>query len=156
MIELMTEPTSQLDNRMHAGHVLVIYDGQCGLCSRTVRWLLRRDRHARLRFIAAESPRAAGLIARSGIASSPGTRPSSILAVHDAETPQERIDSRSEAIRTVLRELPQPWPFAAAALGLVPRSLRDLAYQLIARLRHRLGPRSCPAFTPAERQRFLA
>jgi predicted DCC family thiol-disulfide oxidoreductase YuxK len=141
---------------MLAGRVLVVFDGQCGLCSRTVRWLLRRDRHNRLRFLAAESPRAVTFVARSGIANSPGSRPSTIVAVHAAETPSERIFSRSEAVRTILRELPQPWPFVAAALGLVPRPLRDLAYQLIARLRHRLGPRSCPAFTPAQRQRFLA
>jgi predicted DCC family thiol-disulfide oxidoreductase YuxK len=152
----MTEPTIQPDNPPLAGHVLVVYDGQCALCSRTVRWLLSRDPHARLRFLAAESPRAAAFITRSGLIISPGTRPSSILAVRAAESPQERIFIRSDAIRTVLSQLPQPWPFAAAALGLVPRPLRDLVYQLIARLRHRLGPRSCPAFTPAERQRFLA
>lgn len=148
----MTESMTELNHSVPSGHVLVVYDGECGLCSRTVRWLLHRDRHSRLRFIAADSPRAAAFIARSGV----GARPSSILAVHAPGTPQQRIFSRSEAVRTVLRELPQPWPFAAAALGLVPRPLRDLAYRVVARLRHRLGPRSCPAFTPAERQRFLA
>jgi len=27
--------------------LLVIYDGRCAFCNRSVRWFLRRDRHAR-------------------------------------------------------------------------------------------------------------
>ncbi|MGD2018124.1 MAG: DCC1-like thiol-disulfide oxidoreductase family protein, partial [Planctomycetota bacterium] len=46
---------------------LLLYDGECGLCSRTVRFVLRRDRLKRLRFAALRSAageaalRAAGL-----------------------------------------------------------------------------------------------
>ena len=32
------------------GRHVVFYDGVCGLCDRTVRFLLRRDRRDRLRF----------------------------------------------------------------------------------------------------------
>jgi len=58
---------------------------------------------------------------------------------------------------TLLRELPSPWPAAAAALRLVPRPLRALGYRLVARWRYRIWGRleSCPLPTTEERERFL-
>ena len=137
------------------GRVLVVFDGGCGLCGRTVRWLLRRDRWDRLRFVAAESPRAAGVVARSGMEWEPGRPPGSILAVRGADGPEEQIFRRSAAVRTVLTELPQPWPAVAAAMGWVPQSALDLGYRLVARWRHRIWGRSCPAPDAEERRKFL-
>jgi predicted DCC family thiol-disulfide oxidoreductase YuxK len=48
------------------GRLLVIFDGQCGFCNRSVRWFLRRDRRDRLRFVASDSPKVAELLARHG------------------------------------------------------------------------------------------
>ncbi len=46
--------------------LLVIYDGHCGLCNRTVRWLLARDRHDRLRFAPSSAPAVAAVLTRHG------------------------------------------------------------------------------------------
>jgi predicted DCC family thiol-disulfide oxidoreductase YuxK len=64
---------------------------------------------------------------------------------------------RSNAVLALLGELPQPWPSVAAALGWIPRPLRDLGYRLIACWRYRIWGRleSCPLPTPEERVRFL-
>jgi predicted DCC family thiol-disulfide oxidoreductase YuxK len=140
----------------HGGRLLVIFDGHCGLCNRSVRWLLRRDRADRLRFAASESPKVAGLLERHGIpAAAPG--PSTLLAVCDAGGPAERVLLRSQAVLALLAELPRPWPAVAAALAWLPRPVRDLGYRLIARCRYRIWGRleRCPLPAPEQRERFL-
>ena len=138
------------------GSLLVVFDGHCGLCHRAGRWLLRRDRGARLRFVAFESEAVAALRARYGLGDSSQT-PASIVVVAGFESADERVLLRSDAVLAVLHVLPQPWPALAAAARLVPRPLRDPAYRLIARWRFRIWGRldECPVPTAEERTRFL-
>jgi predicted DCC family thiol-disulfide oxidoreductase YuxK len=140
------------------GRLLVIYDGQCGLCYRVVRWLLRSDRRDRLRFAAAESAKVAGLLARLGI-SLPDAKfgPATILVVRNFNHPAEQVLMRSEAILALLAELPHPWPTVETVLSRVPRPVLDLGYRLIADWRYRIWGRleSCPVPTAEVGQRFL-
>ena len=138
--------------------LLVIFDGHCVLCNRTVRWLLRRDRRDRLCFAASESPKVSGLLARQGFAEpAPETGPATILVVRDAGEPSERLLLRSDAVVAILCQLPGPWPAIAVTLGWVPRPVRDLGYRLVARWRYRIWGRLavCPVPTADERTRFL-
>lgn len=140
------------------GKLLVLFDGHCVLCNRTVRWFLRRDRRDRLRFAPSESAALADLLARHKIAfSSAQTGPSTIIVVQDFGGPAEEALIRSDAALAMLRELPRPWPAVAAALRLIPRPIRDLAYRLIARWRTRIWGRleSCPLPRAEDRDRFL-
>lgn len=143
--------------------LLVVYDGYCGLCNRTVRWLLARDRRDRLRFAPSSSPAVAALLTRHGFtpdASPNGPFPSgpgTILVVRNPGSTSEQVLIRSSAVAALLATLPGPWPAAALALRLVPRPLRDLAYSIIARWRYHIWGRfaACPLFTPDEQARFL-
>ena len=138
--------------------LLAIFDGHCGLCNHSVRWLLARDRSDRFRFVASDSPKVAKLLARHEFnAPTVADGPGSILVVHDAGRPAEQVLLRSAAILALLRELPAPWPAFASGLRLIPRPLRDLGYRLVARWRYRIWGRleSCPIPTAAERSRFL-
>ncbi len=138
--------------------LLVIYDGRCGFCNRSVRWLLRRDRHDRLRFIPSESPRVANLLARHSLAAfdSPAS-PETMVVVRNPGTPAEQIYLRSDAAVALLAELPQQWLFLGALFSLITRPIRDLGYRFIARIRYRVWGRydTCPILTPAERAHFL-
>jgi predicted DCC family thiol-disulfide oxidoreductase YuxK len=138
------------------GRLLVIFDGHCGLCNRSVRWLLVRDREDRLRFVASESAQVAEWLALYGFGEA-GPAPGTILVVRGLGGPAERILARSNAILEVLGELPRPWPAVATALGWIPRPLRDLAYRLIARWRYHIWGRleTCPLPAAGDRQRFL-
>jgi len=138
------------------GRLLVVFDGHCGFCNGSVRWLLRRDRGDRLRFVAFESDKVAGLLAQnslSGLDSASGT----MLAVRDTGGVAESVLARSDAVVALLLELPQPWPVVGAVLKWVPRPVRDLGYRVIARWRYRIWGRleSCPVPTAEERGRFL-
>ncbi|MGD0733794.1 MAG: DCC1-like thiol-disulfide oxidoreductase family protein [Terracidiphilus sp.] len=137
------------------GRVLVIFDGHCGLCNRSVRWLLRRDKRDRMRFVASESPKVAGLLARLWGAGT--VLPDSIVVVRDVGGADERALVRSQATLALLGELPRPWPWVAAGLRWIPRVVRDGIYRLIARWRFRIWGRldSCPLPTAEERGRIL-
>jgi predicted DCC family thiol-disulfide oxidoreductase YuxK len=143
--------------------LLVVFDGHCGFCNRSVRWFLRRDSRDRLRFVPAESPKIAKLLARHQISEtenglgSPTLAPSTILVVSNPGTPVEQVLVRSEAAIAMLRQLPRPWPAVAAIMSWIPRPLRDLGYRLVARYRYRIWGRleTCPIPTAQEREHFL-
>jgi len=138
------------------GRLLVAFDGRCGFCNASVRWLLRRDRRDRLRFVALESEKLAGVLERhslSGLDSGAGT----LLVVRKVGGVGESVLVRSDAVVALLRELRQPWPVVGGVIGWIPRPVRDLGYRAIARWRHRILGRleSCPVPTAEERERFL-
>jgi len=140
------------------GRLLVVFDGECGFCNRSIRWLLRRDRKDRLRFAPSSDPAVRELLASHGVLSQASdTSPDTIFVLRNTGTHVEELLVRSNAILACLRVLPQPWPFFAAVARLIPRPVRESAYKLIARYRYRIWGRydSCPIPTPEERRHFL-
>jgi predicted DCC family thiol-disulfide oxidoreductase YuxK len=138
------------------GPLLVVFDGRCGLCNHVVRWLLRRDRAGRLRFVAAESEAGSEWLVRSGSARQ-GLTPESIVVMAGADSTDERFFTHTDAVLAVLRVLPGVWPWFARGARLVPRPLRDVAYRMVARYRYRIWGKleRCPLPTAAEKERFL-
>jgi predicted DCC family thiol-disulfide oxidoreductase YuxK len=141
------------------GRLLVMFDGHCGFCNASVRWLLRRDVRDRLRFVPLESESAAPVLSRHEVGGSMagGAIPETILVVRDAGGTAESVLVRSDAVVALLLELPRPWPWIGVALRLIPRAVRDLGYRLVARWRYCVWGRleSCPVPTAEERERFL-
>lgn len=127
----------------------MFFDGVCGLCNRTVQFLLRRDRRDRLRFAPLQGPTARRILIPLG------GRPEALDTIY-VVTADGRLLQRSRAVL-----------FAAAALGgawallnllrVVPRPLADLLYGLVARVRYRVFGRldACAMPTAAERAKFL-
>ena len=130
---------------------LVLYDGVCGLCDRTVQWLLRADRNGRLRFAPLQGPTAAELRARLAI---PDDVDAVIYVRRDAAG--ERFHTHSDAILRLCGVLPAIWR-PLGWLRIVPRGLRDLVYRFIARHRYRWFGRFdvCRVPDPSVRERFL-
>ena len=131
---------------------LVFYDGTCGLCHHTVRFGLGRDRDgSRFRYAPLASSTFAGTY-------DPATRaglPDSIVL----RTADGRTLTRSAAVLHIGERLGGPWRVLARVVGLLPRWLLDLAYDGVARVRHRLFRRpadACPVIPPELRSRFEA
>ncbi len=132
------------------GRTWLFYDGNCGLCHRCVRLVLSEDHR--------EDPiRLAPLGGQAFVETiQPGARgslPDSIVVV----TPDGQVLCRSAAVLEFARLLGGSWRLAAIAARLVPRPAADLAYQVIAAIRHRLFDRpsqSCPLLSPELRDRF--
>ena len=126
----------------------VLYDGDCGFCHSTVRWLLSEEgRSASLRFAPLAGPTAGKLLERAGAGDDV---PDSVLVI----TESGRLLLRSEAVMAACGGI---WRVAAWLLVLIPRPLRDLAYDLVALLRRSLARApegACPLMTPEQRLRF--
>jgi predicted DCC family thiol-disulfide oxidoreductase YuxK len=136
------------------GTSVLLFDGVCGLCKYTVRFMLQHDSHGRLFFAAQQQPIAATIFARHAL--DPQQINSAVLVSH-YDSPREQLTFKSDAILGCLTVLGGPWAFLAAIGRLVPRALRNIAYNWLARNRHRLfgDGESCTLPTPAERARFL-
>jgi predicted DCC family thiol-disulfide oxidoreductase YuxK len=128
----------------------VFYDGGCGLCHRSVRWILDRDPEGRaFRFAPLEGET---FRARVEEARRVGLPDSLVVLTRDG-----RLLARSDATAHVLGRLGAAWPVVGALLAAVPRPLRDAAYDAVARRRHRLFERpgaACPVASPQLRARF--
>jgi predicted DCC family thiol-disulfide oxidoreductase YuxK len=132
---------------------LVLYDGVCGFCNGSVRWLIERDVDARLHYAPLQGETAAALRARHP------EIPNELDTIVFIESAPggERVWLRSAAIFRVLRELSAPWRWLAPLRWLLPRALWDVAYQAFAGRRYRWFGKLdvCPIPPPALRARFL-
>lgn len=135
------------------GRPLLLYDGVCALCNGLVQFLMKRDKRDRFRFAPLQSDLGREVLARFG------TPPASdgVVLVTDALTPAEHLYHRSDAVAATMEQLSAPWRVAAKALSLVPRTLREWGYGVVARFRYRLFGRydTCPVPSPEQRSRLL-
>jgi len=111
---------------------VVLYDGVCGLCSRTVSWLVARDRHRRLAFAPLQGETAAQLRERHP------EIPAGLDAVVYVEP--GGVHLRSKAFLHLARHLGPPWRWIYR-LRWLPAFPLDLAYRLVARARYRVWGR---------------
>ena len=132
---------------------VLLYDGLCGFCDGTVQFILRHDRRGTLRFATLQGDFARDVIARhpelDGV--------DSLVLLEPNETSRaEKVYVRSAGALRVARYLGGPWHLARAT-AIVPRFLRDWAYDGFARVRYRVFGRydSCPIPTPEQRARFI-
>ena len=134
-------------------HAILFYDGVCGLCDRAVQFVLRHDTEGRFRFAAVQSDYARPVLARYG--RDPRDLDTMYLLLGPG-TPHEQLLAKSDAILAILRQLDGAWRLLAAACVL-PRTLRDRAYDFIARHRYRWFGRydQCRLPRPEERERFV-
>jgi len=143
-------------NQPHSGS-LIIYDGLCGFCDRSVRWVIRRDRRDRFRFAPQQSTLAGAVLARHLVDREALLADNSVYLALDYDSPRERLLARSDVTVNILLRLGGGWPVAGRLLQAVPKFLRDRAYTLVARNRFRIGARykTCPLPSAAERAKFL-
>ena len=127
---------------------LVLYDGTCGLCDRSVQMILRHDRAGRFRFAAQQSDFAQGVMERHGLAAD---ALSTVVLIHDG-----KAYTRSDAVLRIAGGMDRPWP-ALSVFRFVPRSIRDVVYRMVARSRYRIVGRAdaCMLPPPEVRARFL-
>jgi len=132
---------------------IVLYDGTCGFCDASVRFLLDHDRDGRLHYAPLDGPTAAGVRGRH-----PSMPPhlDSLVLVEVDDHGRERVEWYSGAVVGICRHLPWPWRLGWL-LWWVPRPLRDLGYRAFARIRYRIFGRldTCRVPSPQERGRFL-
>ena len=140
------------------GHPIVLFDGVCVFCNRTVRLLMRMDRRAILRFVPLESPLGKQFLARHNAQHEGSSEaPEGIVLITGALTPAEHLSRRTEAFSDILILLGGLWRALGQLLRLIPRPLREFGYSIIARYRYNIFGRyeTCPLPTVTPRNQFI-
>lgn len=128
---------------MARAHPVVVFDGDCVLCSANARFILRHDRRGHFRLATMQSGAGAALMARFGI---DPLDPETFILVEG-----DRVRRNSDAALAIAEGLGWPWN-ALGALRIVPRALRDAIYGLVARNRYRWFGRRERCFVPTPEQ----
>jgi predicted DCC family thiol-disulfide oxidoreductase YuxK len=128
----------------------VFYDGHCGLCHGAVKFILKHDHSgSAFRFAPLQGETIQSRVPADRLASLPD---SFVVLTRDGT-----LLMRSNASLYILQSLGGGWKTLAKVLGVVPRGLRDLAYDFVARIRYRVFGRRddlCPIVPPDLRARF--
>jgi predicted DCC family thiol-disulfide oxidoreductase YuxK len=126
---------------------IVLFDGVCSVCDRSVHFIVDHDSRRRFQFAAQQSPAGQALLARYGIPE----RLETMVLIEDGVAYTD-----STAVLRVARQLDGAWPLLFA-LRWVPRGLRDLAYGFFVAHRYQWFGQleSCRVPTPELRSRFL-
>ena len=119
--------------------MIVVFDAQCLLCSRSVQFLLRHDRKGVFQFVSIQGATGRALLVNAG------------LSIDGLQTmllcDGERVWEQSAALLRVLHALGWPWRVAWIA-WLLPAPLRDAAYRALARNRYKLFGRTEACLVP--------
>lgn len=131
---------------------LVLFDGVCGLCDRTVQFALEHDPKGVLKFATIQGETGAGVIARhpelAGV--------DSVIFVE--QRPEgEHIEVRSKAVFRMATFLEGGGVKMLSLFTVLPQVIADAGYDLVASLRYRIFGKldQCRIPKPEERARFL-
>jgi predicted DCC family thiol-disulfide oxidoreductase YuxK len=111
----------------------ITYDAECNFCNGVVRFLRKRDRRSRFRFVPLQSDEGGELLKGAG------------LAEEDRNTvvyySGKNIYLRSSAVLHILKDTGGIWSLTYIFI-IFPRFLRDRVYRLVARYRYHIGGHS--------------
>ena len=126
---------------------LLLFDGECSLCSSAVQFVLQHERDAELQFAPLQGAVAQRLLAEHGL--DPAALDTLVVIA------EGRALVRSDAALELARHM-GPWRMLRG-LRIVPRSVRDAVYNWIARHRYRWFGKleTCWMPRPQDRERFV-
>jgi predicted DCC family thiol-disulfide oxidoreductase YuxK len=124
---------------------VVLFDGVCGLCNRSVKFLLKKERKHDLIFSPLQSEFAKSQLNKFNI------KTDSIVYIHN-----NKVYTKSGAALRLCLRLKYLWPLMAVFL-IVPPFIRDFVYDYIAKNRITwFGTAEyCEVMTPKIKERFV-
>jgi len=122
---------------------LLLYDGQCGLCNRTIQFILPRDPGGRFRFAALQSQLGREKVRNSG--RDPDQLTTFLVVENYESTP--RLLAGARAALFIAGQLGQPWRYLTI-LKMLPDSVLEWGYRVVSRNRYRLFGKSDQCLLP--------
>jgi predicted DCC family thiol-disulfide oxidoreductase YuxK len=113
---------------------IVLFDGICNLCNASVRFISKHDKNSKIQFASLQSEMAKQLLVNKAIDSK---KIDSIIFITD-----EKIFFKSDAAIEIAKML-DGFPNYLKYFQFIPRAIRDIVYDLIAKNRYRLFGKSC-------------
>lgn len=126
---------------------VIFFDGYCGLCNGFVDFILKIDKEAKFKFSPLQSEFAAQRLPEAYTKDL-----KSVVYLDD----KNNLYTKSEAVMKILSDIGGVWKSALVG-KLLPESLRDHAYNMVAENRYKLFGKkdTCRLPTPEERTRFI-
>ena len=141
---------SLFDRLLDHGWSILLYDGDCTLCSGLVGFVAKRTPATLLAFCAMQSPTGQRLLEKYGYPPADNAQTVVLITL-------ERVYVQSEAAIQILSMMVAPWSWCAGFVRSLPFPLRERIYQCIARHRFRIFNRrevSCLVGV-TDRRRYL-
>jgi predicted DCC family thiol-disulfide oxidoreductase YuxK len=124
---------------------IILYDGDCGLCNRSVQFILKHERNQNLQFTSLQSSFSKKIFSELDIKTD---FDESILFYRDG-----KLVSKSKAVLRIIPFL--KWYFYPfLVIWLIPNFIRDMFYDFVARNRKRFS-KVCKLPNPNQSNRFL-
>jgi predicted DCC family thiol-disulfide oxidoreductase YuxK len=133
---------------MNESNAIVLFDGICNLCSRSVLFIIKRDPGGYFRFAALQTGSGRLIMKKYDI--TPDNTDSVILLENN------KVYYRSDAALRIARKLRGAWKLFYTAV-IIPPFIRNFFYDFVARNRYRWFGKRDSCFMPdlALKQRFI-
>jgi len=127
---------------------IILFDGLCNLCNGLVNFILKRDKIGKFKFASLQSEIGKELCKQYNIDTN--IVDSIILIKND------KVFIKSSAVLEILKDLPIGWRFFRIVI-ILPKFIRDLMYDVIARHRYRIFGKKdeCPIPPEDVQDRFF-
>ncbi|HEY3390237.1 MAG TPA: DCC1-like thiol-disulfide oxidoreductase family protein [Prolixibacteraceae bacterium] len=127
---------------------IVLFDGICNLCNKSVKFIICNDSKSKFRFASIQSESGQLLLIQLGL---PPDRVESLVYITG-----NKFYLKSTAVLMILRHLGSGWSLMYSFI-IIPRFLRDMLYNFIAKWRYKWFGKSenCMLPTPENQARFL-
>ena len=127
---------------------IVLFDGICNLCNRTVEFIIRNDPDASFKFAPLQSEKGRDLLKQCGC---PQNQIDFIVYIREG-----KCYNKSTAALLIFKDLGGVWKFFYPLI-IIPPFIRDFLYSCIAKRRYQIFGKmeSCMVPSPAIRERFL-
>lgn len=134
---------------MEKGKKIILFDGVCNLCNRSIQFVVKRDRKDTFRYAALQSETGKALTSERNIDT---TTIDSIILIE----PGVAYYVKSDAALQIGMQL-KGYRSISKLLNLIPRQLRDIVYDIVARYRYAwFGKKDqCMIPTPELKAKFL-
>ena len=128
---------------------VILFDGVCNFCNRTVNIILEHDKAANFQFAASQSIGGIGVLQKFNL--NQNSAASVILIDND------KVYIKTDAVIQIATHM-NGWPRLFIGLKFIPKFIRDFGYDLVAKNRYALfGKReTCRIPDESIRHRFLA
>ncbi|MFU8807122.1 MAG: thiol-disulfide oxidoreductase DCC family protein [Bradymonadaceae bacterium] len=131
-----------------SSRTVVLFDGVCNFCNGAVQFIINRDPGDRFRFASLQSDIGQRLLRAHGFDTEDFDTMVAIAG--------DKVMTKSDAALYIARKLGKPWP-VLSFLKIIPRFIRNFAYDWIAHNRYRFFGKKdqCMTPSPENRRRFL-